>query len=28
MRDPIGASGFGLVEDASEYGHVVSVTVG
>ena len=28
MRDPIAASGFELVEDASEYGRVVSVTVG
>ena len=28
MRDPIGASGFELVEDASEHGRVVSVTVG
>ena len=28
MRDPIGDSGFELVEDASEHGRVVSVTVG
>ena len=28
MRDPVGASGFELVEDASEHGRVVSVTVG
>ena len=28
MRDPIGASGFELVEDASEYGRVVSAMVG
>ncbi|MXW98930.1 MAG: hypothetical protein F4Y05_04520 [Acidimicrobiaceae bacterium] len=28
MRDPIGASGFELVEDASEHGRVVSVAVG